>query len=82
MVLLIKSLGQYCTLCTPDMHEELLSGSSSVLQDIGSLNKRVFETQTATGREHFVCYDSIVTQVFILLISNGETILSNVNVVV
>ena len=38
---------------------------------------RVFEARTATRREHFVCLDPIVTQIFILLISNGETILSN-----
>ena len=35
----------------------------------------------ATGREHFACLDPIVTQIFILLISNGEKILSNMNVV-
>ena len=35
---------------------------------------RVFETWTATGREYFA--------IFVLLISNGEKILSNVNVVV
>ena len=86
---------------------------------------RVFDTRTATGREHFACRDRIVAQIFILLapvvqrldnaiqrinhypadstvcfvntypldsviqplnnrgqISNGEKILSNVNVVV
>ena len=42
----------------------------------------VFETRTATGREHFACLDSGVSQIFILIISNGEKILSNVNVVV
>ena len=42
----------------------------------------VFETWTATGREHFTCPDCVVSQLFILLISNGEKILSNVNVVV
>ena len=41
---------------------------------------RVFETQTATGREHFACQDSAVSQIFILIISNGENILSNGNV--
>ena len=49
---------------------------------IGSLSTRVFETRTATGREHFTCQDRIVSQIFILLISNWEKILSNVNVVV
>ena len=49
---------------------------------IGSLSTRVFETRTATGREHFACQESIVSQIFVLLISNGEKILSNVNVVV
>ena len=45
--------------------------------------------QTATGREHVACWDSIVTQIVtlvtqivILFISNGEKIRSNVNVVV
>ena len=47
----------------------------------GSLSTRVFETRTATGREHFACQDRIVPQIFILLISNGEKILSNLNVV-
>ena len=36
---------------------------------------------TAIRREHFACLDRIVPQIFILLISNGEKILSNVNVV-
>ena len=51
-------------------------------QTIGSLSTHVFETQTATGREHFACQDSGVSQIFILIFSNRETILSNVNVVV
>ena len=38
--------------------------------------------RTATGREHFTCQDSGVSQIVILIISNGEKILSNVNVVV
>ena len=50
------------------------------LEVIGSLSRRVFETRTATGREHFTC--SGVSQIFVLIISNGEKILSNVNVVV
>ena len=49
---------------------------------LGSLSTRVFETGTATGREHFVCQDSVVFQIFILITSNGEKILTNVNVVV
>ena len=48
----------------------------------GSLSTRVLEMRTATGREHFSCQDRIVSQIFILLISDGEKILSNVNVVV
>ena len=48
----------------------------------GSLSTRVFETRTATGREPFAFLDRIVSQIFILFISNGEKILSNVNVVV
>ena len=44
---------------------------------------RLFETQTATGKEHFVSQDSGVSQIFILIISSGEKILSKyVNVVV
>ena len=49
---------------------------------LGSSSTRVFEARTAIGREHFACLDPIVTQIFTLLISNGEKILSNVNVVV
>ena len=49
---------------------------------LGSLSTHVFETRTATGREHFACQDSGVSQIFILIISNGEKILSNVSVVV
>ena len=40
---------------------------------------RVFETRTATRREDFVCQDSGVSQIFTLIISNGEKILNNVN---
>ena len=47
-----------------------------------TLSTRVFKTRTATGREHFVCQDSGVSHIFILIISNGERILGNVNVVV
>ena len=43
---------------------------------------RVFETRTATRRENFACQDSAVSQIFILIISNGEKILSNENVFV
>ena len=45
-----------------------------------SLSTRVFERRSATGREHFVCQDSGVSQIFILIIFNGEKILRNVNV--
>ena len=48
----------------------------------GSLSTRVFETRTATGRDHFACQESIVSQIFVLPISNGEKLLSNVKVVV
>ena len=43
---------------------------------------RGFETQRATGREHFAREGSGLFQIFILIISNGEKILSNVKVVV
>ena len=49
---------------------------------IGNLSTGVFETRTANGREHLACQDSGVSLIFILIISNGENILSNVNVVV
>ena len=49
---------------------------------LGSLSTRVLETRTATGREHFAYQGSNVSWIFILIISNGEKILSNVNVVV
>ena len=55
---------------------------TNVFLEVGSLSTRVFETRTATGRELFACQDRIVSQIFILLISNGEKILSNVDVVV
>ena len=48
----------------------------------GSLSTFVFEMQMAIGRKHFTCQDGIVSQIFIVLTSNGERILSNVNVVV
>ena len=35
-----------------------------------------------TGREHFACQDSGVSQTFIRIIPYGEKVLSNVNVVV
>ena len=38
---------------------------------LGSLSTRVFETRTATGKEHFACEDSGVSQIFILIISNA-----------
>ena len=48
----------------------------------GSLRTRVFETRTATGKEHLTCQDSGVSQIFILIISNREKIPSNINIVV
>ena len=48
---------------------------------IGSLSTRVFETRTATGREHFACQDNVVPQIFTLIISNGEKILDVIVVV-
>ena len=47
-----------------------------------SLSTRVFETRTATGREHFTSQDGGASQIFVLIISDGEKILSNVNVAV
>ena len=42
----------------------------------------VFETRTTTGRGHFVCQGSGVSQIFIPSISNGEKIFGNANAVV
>ena len=50
--------------------------------ELGSLSTSVFETRKTTGREHFTLKASGVPQIFILIISNGEKILRNVNVVV
>ena len=58
------------------------SGESARLPTIRSLSMRVFETRTEAGKEHFGSQDSDVSQIFILIISNGEKILSNVDVVV
>ena len=52
------------------------------LGKLGSLSTRFFEARTTTGREHFANQDSGVFQTFIVIISNGEKILINVNVVV
>ena len=49
---------------------------------LGSLSTRIFETRTATGREHFECQESGVSIIFILIIFKGKTILSSVNVFV
>ena len=59
-----------------------LSYSAKQQRELGSLSTRVFETRTATGREHFACQDSVVSHIFIPIISNGEKILSNLSVVV
>ena len=48
----------------------------------GSLSTLVFETRTATGREHSVCQDSGVSHIFILIIHNREKVLSIVNLMV
>ena len=47
---------------------------------LGSLRKRAFEKRTATGREHFAFQNCGVSQIFVLVISNGEKVLSNINV--
>ena len=52
----------------------------TVIKLVGSLSTRVFETRTATGREHSVCQDSGVYHIFILIIHNREKVLSIVNV--
>ena len=49
---------------------------------IVSLSTRVFETRTATGRQHFARQDNGASQIFMLIISNGEKILNSVILVV
>ena len=46
-----------------------------VVEVLGSLSKRAFDTRTDTGRKYFARQDSGVSQIFILIISNGEKIL-------
>ena len=53
-----------------------------VMSSVGTLSKRIFETRTATGRDHSTYRDGGVSKIFILIMSNGEKILRNVNVVV
>ena len=85
--ILIKLKGKTAHFRLPSASQKsgCLSSLLSPVQTIatlGSLNTRVFETRTATGREHFARQNNGVPQIFILIISNGEKILSNVNVVV
>ena len=56
--------------------------SNTVVLIGGSLSTCVFETRTATGREHFTCQDSGVSRIFLLIIPNGEKILIDIKVVV
>ena len=62
--------------------EKLYFRENQTTINLGSLSTCVFETRTATEREYFVCEDRSVSQISMLLISNGEKIVSNVNVVV
>ena len=54
----------------------------AVVDSLGSLSSRLFKTRTATGREHFASQDRGVPKRFVLILSNGEKILGDVNVVV
>ena len=63
--------------CIRHIHLQLVP-----VDEIGSLSTRVFETRTATGRGHFACQGSGVSHISLLIISNEQKILSNVNVVV
>ena len=66
-------------------HSPILIKGSSIIGSylFASLIKRDHEqARTATRREHFACQGSAVSQIFIPVISNGEKILSNANVVV
>ena len=69
-------------LCTVREKKRTKMRAARAARLLASLSTRVFETRTANGRENFACQDSGVSQIFILIISNGEKILSNVNVVV
>ena len=61
----------------------MISNFKSAMKEIyRELKHARLETRTATGREHFAYQGSDVSRIFILIISNGEKILSNVNVVV
>ena len=69
--------------CVTVLKTQITSPKMLARMLLGSFSTRVLETRTAAGRENFVCQNRIVSQIFILLISNGEKILySNVNVVV
>ena len=78
--LAVMSANFYC-FEKPEKHE-VLAPSSVLLGLIGSLSTRAFETGTTTQRDHFECQDSGVSHIFTQIISNGENILGNVNVVV
>ena len=65
--------------CNPDLRNgELLNETPPPVgdNDIRDLKHLSFETRTAAGRKHFACKDRIVSQIFILPISNGVNILS------
>ena len=69
--------------CESGLEEDIsFSLHRCVINELGSLSTRVFETRTATGREHVTCQDSDVSQIFTLIISNGKKVPGNVNVVV
>ena len=83
MISLIQVVRQFCFIqFANNFHMLARSSLSSSFLSLGSLSTRVFETRTATGREHFACQGSGFSQIFKLILSNGEKILSNVNVVV
>ena len=60
----------------------IMSLLSECATALGNLSTRVFETRTATGREHSMCQDSGVSHIFIVIIQNREMVLSIVNVMV
>ena len=60
----------------------VLTANWALVGTLGSLSSGVFETRTATGGDQFAFQDTCFPQIFILIISNGEKKLSNVNVVV
>ena len=66
---------------TENWFSKFMAKIKGIIPILVSLSTRVFKTRTPTGRERFKCQDNGVSQILILIISNGEKILSKINVV-